>query len=202
MASRPGAKPKPKSRLIPKVSGGKGSGSGPPSYEMLESQRKVFEACLTYGVPIDNLLEAFNLDSVATFYRILNRDPLLYKSIEKSRAMANISVAKTLYEKATKDRDTTAIIWWEKTRSKMRDRELTVSEVKDYILNMPMPMREKFFDDLGINSDALKGTGLVIDVNPTGGIPPIKVSFVESPFKHEQPTDAPNILVGSNDGHK
>jgi len=185
MSPRPGAKPKPKSDSIMKSGGGNCAGA--PSYEMIEAQRQVFEACLQYGLPVDRLLEAFKIGSIQTFYKIMDRDSDLYQRVEKSRAAASAKVAQTLYRLAVGDPDkgirpdVGACIWWEKTRSRMRERDLSLNEVKDWILNLPYNMRSKLFADLGVPAESLHGTGLVIDATPGGHqMPTIAVNFIES----------------------
>jgi hypothetical protein len=43
------------------------------------------------------------------------------KEINQGKAKACMAVAQTLYNKATRDRDTASIVWFEKTRSGMRE---------------------------------------------------------------------------------
>lgn len=199
MPSHPGAKPKPKSSIVQKTGRGSGNGSGPPSYEMLEAQKQVIEAALQFGIPVERLLEAFGINSISTFYQIIDRDSELYRRIETSRAKANYNVAKTLYEKAVNDRDTAACIWWEKTRSRMRERDLTMGEVKDWILNLPYNMRAKLFGDLGVPVESLHGTGLVIDTVAGGHqLPTIAVNFIDSPHQPEMLPPIP----GKDEGEK
>jgi hypothetical protein len=189
MSRRRREKHKPKSDSIAKSGGGNCAGA--PRYELIEAQRQVFEACLQYGLPVDRLLEAFKIGSIQTFYDILNRDSDLYQRIERARAAASTKVAQTLYNLAVGDPDkgikpdVGACIWWEKTRSRMRERDLTANEVRDWILNLPYNMREKLFKDLGIAPDALHGTGLVIDATPANAFPTISVNFIESPNAKE-----------------
>ena len=44
--------------------------------------------------------------------------------LESGRAKANAKVAQSLFDRATKDKDTTAMIWWTKARMKWSEKQV------------------------------------------------------------------------------
>ena len=92
-----------------KPHGGKRDGAGRKPHEPTETQRKQVEALSGYGIPMEQIGALVGCDAKTLALRYADE-------LERGRAMANSSVAKTLFEKATKDKDTTALIWWTKAR--------------------------------------------------------------------------------------
>lgn len=110
------AKP-PELRIRAPGAGGARPGAGRPAYEFTAAERNQVEALAGLGLPIRDI-------------SLLIRDGINHKtlsehfSVELARgvAKANARVSQTLFEKATKDKDTTAMIWWTKSRMRWTER--------------------------------------------------------------------------------
>ena len=109
--------------ITKKPHGGARSGAGRKPHEPTEQQRKQVEALSGYGIPMEQIAALVGADekTIRAHYET---------ELLRGRAKANSSVAKTLFEKATKDRDTTAMIWWTKSRMGWTEKqEVAVSGV-------------------------------------------------------------------------
>lgn len=77
-----------------------------------DESRELVAKMAGFGLPLEQigaLVGGINRDTVARHYSA---------DIERGRAEANSKVGRTLFQKATEDRDTAALIWW--TKSQMR----------------------------------------------------------------------------------
>lgn len=92
-----------------KPHGGKRDGAGRKPHAPTDQQRAQVEALSGYGIPMEQISALVGCDTKTLALRYADE-------LERGRAKANSSVAKTLFEKATKDKDTTALIWWTKAR--------------------------------------------------------------------------------------
>lgn len=84
-------------------------GRGQPPHEPTEQDRAKVKALSAYGIPQEQIARVFDIDSKTL--RLHYRDELDLGVIE-----ANAQVAKTLFSQATKEGNTTAAIWWTKSR--------------------------------------------------------------------------------------
>lgn len=103
--------------------------------------------------------------SVDTLGRRQNDDADFAAAIKYGRAKANANVANALYDKATKDKDATAIIWYEKTRAGKADKidvrigsllENEIDKMLDYLAeNLPGDVYRLVLDTLAkYNADS------------------------------------------------
>lgn len=97
--------------------GGARPGAGKPRMEFTSDERRQVEALAGLGLPIRDI-------------SLLVRDGINHKTLSdhfelelaRGVAKANARVSQTLFEKATKDKDTTAMIWWTKSRMRWTER--------------------------------------------------------------------------------
>lgn len=97
--------------------GGVRPGAGRPAYVFTAEERRQVEALAGFGLRQPEIAS-------------LVRDGIDYKTLvdhfavelERGVAKANARVSQTLFEKATKDKDTTAMIWWTKSRMRWTER--------------------------------------------------------------------------------
>lgn len=82
---------------------------GRPPHQPTEQDRAKVKALSAYGIPQEQIARVFDIDSKTL--RLHYRDELDLGVIE-----ANAQVAKTLFSQATKEGNTTAAIWWTKSR--------------------------------------------------------------------------------------
>jgi DNA-binding CsgD family transcriptional regulator len=99
----------PKKPAAKKPHGGARANAGRKPHAPTEQQRKQVEALSGYGIPMEQIAALVGVDekTVRAHYD---------DDLNRGRAVANSTVAKTLFEKATKEKDTTALIWWTKSR--------------------------------------------------------------------------------------
>lgn len=95
--------------------GGARAGAGRKAHEPTEHLRKQVEALAGYGIPLSQIGAVVGMDekTMRAYYAL---------ELERGKALANAKVAQTLFERATKDRDTTAAIWWTKARMGWTDK--------------------------------------------------------------------------------
>jgi hypothetical protein len=93
---------------------------GKPPYEPNESDRKIVETMIAVGVPQEEVSLVINVDpkTLRKYYR---------KELDTAAVKANASVGQSLYTKA-KAGDTAAMIWWEKTRTRHKDKSTVEHE--------------------------------------------------------------------------
>ncbi|MEY5098169.1 MAG: hypothetical protein RJA36_888 [Pseudomonadota bacterium] len=92
-----------------KQHGGARPGAGRKPHQPTPEQRKTVEALSGYGVPMPEISAVVGVDekTIRAHYQA---------ELMQGRAKANAAVVKRLHEKAAKDGDTTALIWWTKSR--------------------------------------------------------------------------------------
>lgn len=97
--------------------GGARPGAGRPPYEFTAEERRHVEALAGFGLrqpEIASLVrDGINIKTLVEHFP---------QELERGVAKANAQVSKSLFEKATKDRDTTAMIWWTKSRMQWSER--------------------------------------------------------------------------------
>jgi hypothetical protein len=101
MASKPDNPKKPR--------GGARENAGRPQHAPTDQQRQQVEALSGYGIHMAEIASMIGIDekTIRVHYA---------EEMARGRARANSAVAKTLFERATKKDDTTAMIWWTKAR--------------------------------------------------------------------------------------
>ena len=91
-------------------------GRGQPPHEPTEKTRATVKAMSAYGIPQEQVARVLDIDSKTL--RLHYRDELDLGVIE-----ANAQVAKTLFQQATKEGNTTAAIWWTKSRMGWKEKQ-------------------------------------------------------------------------------
>jgi len=81
---------------------------GKPAHEPSEATRELVELHSSMGTPQENISRLLGIDK-KTLYKYYREE------LDTGADKANAAVVKSLYSKAT-DGDTTAAIWWTKTR--------------------------------------------------------------------------------------
>ncbi|PZV05770.1 MAG: hypothetical protein DCF32_10670 [Leptolyngbya sp.] len=97
-----------------------------PKIEITERDRTQIEIMAGLGLTVEQIAAILNI-SKRTFHRWCS-DPEVLALYKKGLSGAEMTIAKSLFDKA-KAGDTTAIIWYEKTRANRR--EVTQIEVVD-----------------------------------------------------------------------
>lgn len=90
--------------------------AGRPPHEPTDADRAKVKALAAYGTPQEQIARVFDIDSKTL--RLHYRDELDLGVIE-----ANAQVAKTLFSQATREGNTTAAIWWTKSRMGWKERQ-------------------------------------------------------------------------------
>ncbi len=89
---------------------------GRPPHEPTEERRKYVRSLAAYGTPHPQIARV--LDIHEQTLRLHYRDELDLSAIE-----ANAKVAETLFRQATREGNTTAAIWWTKSRMGWKERQ-------------------------------------------------------------------------------
>jgi hypothetical protein len=89
---------------------------GRPAHEPTEKDRSTVKAMSAYGIPQEQIARVIGIhrETLAIHYR----DELDLGVIE-----ANAKIAETLFRQATKEGNTTALIWWSKARMGWKERQ-------------------------------------------------------------------------------
>lgn len=84
-------------------------GAGRPTHEPTEKTRAKVKALSAYGIPQEQIARALDIhrETLTKYYR----DELDLGVIE-----ANAKIAETLFNQGVRDGNTTALIWWTKSR--------------------------------------------------------------------------------------
>lgn len=98
---------------MPKGGARKGAGRKPHQFSDADLQK--IEALSGYGMPAVDIAVIMEVD-----FRTLVAHA--QGSIDKGRIKANAKIASTLFDRATKQGDTTAAIWWTKARMKWSEK--------------------------------------------------------------------------------
>lgn len=89
---------------------------GRPPHEPTEKDRATVKAMSAYGIPQEQIARVIKINSETL--RIHYRDELDLGVIE-----ANAKVAETLFHQGVRDGNTTALIWWTKSRMGWKERQ-------------------------------------------------------------------------------
>jgi hypothetical protein len=90
--------------------------AGRPPHQPTDERRKYVRSLAAYGTPQEQIARVLDIDSKTL--RLHYRDELDLAVIE-----ANAKVAETLFRQATKEGNTTAAIWWTKSRMGWKERQ-------------------------------------------------------------------------------
>jgi len=97
--------------------GGARAGAGKPRMVFTTEERRQVELLAGLGLPIRDISllvrEGINHKTLSEHFEL---------ELQRGVAKANARVSQTLFEKATKDKDTTAMIWWTKSRMRWTER--------------------------------------------------------------------------------
>ncbi len=109
-------------------------GVGRPRHEPTEATRSQVKSLAAYGAPQEFIASEVGIcvRSLSTHYRA---------ELDHGMDAANVKIAQTLFKKATEGGDTTALIWWEKTRVGMK--ETVVNEHKGAVPTISADMDPK-----------------------------------------------------------
>ena len=91
-------------------------GRGQPPHDATEERRKYVRSLAAYGTPQEQIARVLDIDSKTL--RLHYRDELDLAVIE-----ANAKVAETLFRQATREGNTTAAIWWTKSRMGWKEKQ-------------------------------------------------------------------------------
>ena len=97
------------------------SKTGRPKKVFTDAELRSIGVMAGYGMPVGHIAAILGV-SESTLYRNKKWNPVIKEAYDKGAARARLAIAKTLFEKATVERDNTALIWWEKTRYGMREK--------------------------------------------------------------------------------
>lgn len=89
---------------------------GRPPHEPTEKSRATVKAMSAYGIPQNQIARVLDIHDETL--RIHYRDELDLGVIE-----ANAKVAETLFQQGVRDGNTTALIWWTKSRMGWKERQ-------------------------------------------------------------------------------
>jgi hypothetical protein len=110
------AKP-PELRIRAPGAGGARPGAGRPTYVFTAEERRHVEVLAGFGL---RQVEIASLVRDGIDFKTLTEH--FSEELARGVAKANAQVSKSLFEKATKDKDTTAMIWWTKSRMRWTER--------------------------------------------------------------------------------
>lgn len=97
-------------------SGGARKGAGRKPHQFSDADLQKIEALSGYGMPSTDIAVIMGVDH-GTLVKHAKT------TIEQGRIKANAKIASTLFDRATKQGDTTAAIWWTKARMKWSEKQ-------------------------------------------------------------------------------
>ena len=102
---------------------------GRPKFEITEAICAKAEHLASKGLTVDQIAAVFGV-SDATIYERQAENPDFYDALKRGRAAGIVDVTNALYEKATVDKDNTAMIFWLKNRAGWVDKQETTTTVE------------------------------------------------------------------------
>lgn len=90
-------------------------------HKLTQKHRTQIEEMAGYGLPHEQIGAIIGIDdkTLRKYYRI---------ELDRGKASANAKVVKSLFHKATEDKDTTAMIWWTKAQMGWSDKPKEIDE--------------------------------------------------------------------------
>jgi hypothetical protein len=115
--------------------------------------RKQTEEMAGYGLPHEQIGAVIGIDdkTLRKYYR---------SELNRGKAIASLAVAKSLFQKATEDKDTTAMIWWTKSQMGWSDKPKE-SDDEPQSLSITFIAAEPVDQVKTTNARPIQGTGLI-----------------------------------------
>ena len=102
---------------------------GRPKFEITEAICAKAEHLASKGLTVDQIAAVFGV-SDATIYERQIENPAFSDALKRGRASGIVNVTNALYEKATVDKDNTAMIFWLKNRAGWVDKQETNTTIE------------------------------------------------------------------------
>ena len=102
---------------------------GRPKFEITEAICAKAEHLASKGLTVDQIAAVFGV-SDATIYERQIENPDFSDALKRGRASGIVDVTNALYEKATVDKDNTAMIFWLKNRAGWVDKQETNTTIE------------------------------------------------------------------------
>jgi CRISPR-associated protein Cas5 subtype I-A len=129
---------------------------GRPKFEITDDIMKKAEDYAAKGLTIDQIAAVLGI-SDATIYERQQEYPDFYDALKRGRATGIANVTNALYEKATVDKDNTAMIFYLKNRAGWVDKQETTTTVEN----------RHVIDLTGIDNESLKQLESVLEQSIT-----------------------------------
>jgi CRISPR-associated protein Cas5 subtype I-A len=129
---------------------------GRPKFEITDAIMKKAEDYAAKGLTIDQIAAVLGI-SDATIYERQQEYPDFYDALKRGRATGIANVTNALYEKATVDKDNTAMIFYLKNRAGWVDKQETTTTVEN----------RHVIDLTGIDNESLKQLESVLEQSIT-----------------------------------
>ena len=129
---------------------------GRPKFEITEAIMKKAEDYAAKGLTIDQIAAVLGI-SDATIYERQHEYPDFYDALKRGRGTGIANVTSALYEKATVDKDNTAMIFYLKNRAGWVDKQETTTTVEN----------RHVIDLTGIDNESLKQLESVLEQSIT-----------------------------------
>ena len=130
---------------------------GRPKFEITEAICAKAEHLASKGLTVDQIAAVFGV-SDATIYERQAENPDFYDALKRGRAAGIVDVNNALYEKATVDKDNTAMIFWLKNRAGWVDKQETTTTVE----------QRHVIDLTGIDNESLSKLERILVQSDTG----------------------------------
>tara|TARA_R100000742_G_C4257044_1_gene74909 strand:+ start:506 stop:964 length:459 start_codon:yes stop_codon:yes gene_type:complete len=130
---------------------------GRPKFEITEAICAKAEHLASKGLTVDQIAAVFGV-SDATIYERQAENPDFYDALKRGRASGIVDVTNALYEKATVDKDNTAMIFWLKNRAGWVDKQETTTTVE----------QRHVIDLTGIDNESLSKLERILVQSDTG----------------------------------
>ena len=130
---------------------------GRPKFEITEAICAKAEHLASKGLTVDQKAAVFGV-SDATIYERQAENPDFYDALKRGRAAGIVDVTNALYEKATVDKDNTAMIFWLKNRAGWVDKQETTTTVE----------QRHVIDLTGIDNESLSKLERILVQSDTG----------------------------------
>ena len=129
---------------------------GRPKFEITEAIMKKAEDYAAKGLTIEQIAAVLGIHH-ATIYERQQEYPDFYDALKRGRATGIANVTNALYEKATVDKDNTAMIFYLKNRAGWVDKQETTTTVEN----------RHVIDLTGIDNESLKQLESVLEQSIT-----------------------------------
>lgn len=119
--------------------------------------KKQTEEMAGYGLPHEQIGAIIGIDdkTLRKHYRL---------ELDRGKAIANAAVAKSLFQKATEDKDTTAMIWWTKSQMGWTDKPKELDD-EPQALNITFTVAEPVSDVRVTNARTIQEPQMIENQN-------------------------------------